>query len=352
MQSNKTVAVAMSGGVDSSVAAFLLLETGYNVVGITGMMENSDNSQKIAERAERMCKKLDIKHHVLDLSISFKKHVIDYFENTYKKAFTPNPCIMCNKFIKWGEISKYAINTLQADYYATGHYAKIVKKDEKYYLYPAKDASKDQIYYLFELNQSQLSQTIFPLTDYTKSEVREIAQKNDLIEEQYKESQDICFISKSMTTQKYLRNILGKKCGDFVDVNTMKKIGEHSGCYQFTIGQRKGIGIAYSEPLYVVDVVGETNTVYVGVRENLFSKNLTLSNPIMHDYENSTEFEALVKVRNNMYAQSAHITQKIIDDIPILDIVFDDKISAITKGQAAVLYDKNDGHLIGGGWIQ
>ncbi len=348
MSSNKKVVVAISGGVDSSVAALLLKQQGYEVIGVTGKMQDDENSNLVAQKAAALAQKLGIEHHVLDLSVDFQKCVIDYFDETYKKAHTPNPCIACNNNIKWGKIFDWAMNEINADFYATGHYAKIMQKNGKYLLYPTKDRAKDQIYYLFELTQEQLAKTLFPLADYTKDEIKNIADENNLVEKNtYKESQDVCFIDKKMTTQRYLADKFGKIRGDFVEINSGKKLGEHNGYYRYTIGQRKGIGIAYTEPLYVVDIDAAKNTVYLGIRGDLFKKSMVIQNPVMHDCEGVKEFDALVKIRNNMYMQEAHITQA----NQSLTISFKEPASAITKGQATVLYDISDGHLIGGGWI-
>ena len=163
----KIAAVALSGGVDSSVTAMILQQRGYEVIGITGKMVNTPAADKICENAKNVADKLGIKHYTLDVCDKFQKYVIDYFENSYKKGRTPNPCIVCNQFIKWGEIFDYAINTLGADVFATGHYADIRNIDGVYKLYPAKDEHKDQLYFLYRLGQKELSKTIFPLSSKT-----------------------------------------------------------------------------------------------------------------------------------------------------------------------------------------
>ena len=204
MIGGKKAVVALSGGVDSSVAAFLLKQQGYEVIGLTGKMTNSPAADSVIENAKNVADSLGIEHYVYDASSLFKENVIDYFENSYRKGQTPNPCIMCNKFIKWGELFDFAVETLGADVYATGHYANIVSKDGMYKLYPASDEHKDQLYFLYKLTQKQLSKTIFPLSGYTKLEVREIAHDYNLPTKSSKESQDICFIQKPMTSKKYL----------------------------------------------------------------------------------------------------------------------------------------------------
>lgn len=332
---NKKVAVALSGGVDSAVSAKLLLEEGYEVVGLTGKMTCSTDFDAVVSNAKRVADKLGIEHYVYDATKEFDEKVIKYFENSYANGQTPNPCIMCNKYIKWGCLFDYAINVIGADYIATGHYAKI--RDGK--LYPASDEHKDQLYFLFMLDRGKLEKTLFPLSKYRKAEVRVLAEKYDLPPKSSKESQDICFIKAPMTTKKYLNNTFGTKEGKFVEKSTGKVLGTHDGFWQYTIGQRKGIGIAAPYPLYVIEIEPKTNTVFVGEKNDLFITEL-----VLNDYNwTDEEFEALVKIRYNMNAVKASVKGG--------KIIFDEPVSAITKGQACVLYDINDGHLLGGAWI-
>ena len=340
------VAVALSGGIDSSVTAALLLENGYEVVGITGKMFSDEHSEEIVKNAKKVADNLGIEHFVLDLSEDFFKYVINYFETSYKDGKTPNPCIMCNKYIKWGTLFDYAIKELNADFIATGHYANIKFEDGFYKLYPAIDEKKDQLYFLFQLSQEQLSKTLFPLSEYKKAEVKSLAEKYNLPTKSSKESQDICFIKHPMTTKKYLNNILENKKGDFIEKSSGKILGHHDGYWQYTIGQRKGIGIAAPEPLYVIEIDPQTNTVFVGFKEDLYKNKLILSN-IQWSYPiDKKEFEALVKIRYNMNPIKAFI--KIDKEI---EIIFNDMISAIAPGQACVIYDIENGSLLGGSFI-
>lgn len=348
---NKKVAVALSGGVDSSVTALLLKNQGYEVVGITGKMVDDENFETVCQNAKKVADKLEIKHYILDLSEDFKKNIIDYFIDSYKNGETPNPCIVCNRTIKWGKILDYAINELGCDYIATGHYASIKEVDGQFLLYPAKDEKKDQLYYLYELNQEQLSKTILPLSGMEKTQIRQIAQKNDLPSKSSKESQDICFIKKPYTTKKFLLEHIKPQKGDFVMEKTGEKIGVHQGAFQYTKGQRKGIGIAYSEPLYVTKTDTKNNIVYCGIKEELLSDSLTLSDFNWHD-KDFKGGECLVKIRYNMSAVKA---EAILNNTvgcghyrPNINIKFKEPVSGITCGQACVLYDKGDGHLIGG----
>ncbi len=343
----KKAVVALSGGVDSSVAALLLQQQGYEVIGITGKMINTQNAAVICENAKNVADKLGIRHIILDLTDKFKHEVIDYFKKSYEEGKTPNPCIKCNQFIKWGDIFDYAMDELNADVYATGHYAKIKCENGIYRLYPAYDENKDQLYFLSRLKQYQLARTIFPLSDYKKEEVRQIADRYDLPPKSSKESQDICFIHKPLTTKKYLIDKLGEKRGDFIDILTGKKWGEHNGCYQYTIGQRKGIGIAAPYPLYVIDIDASKNIVYLGREEDNYKNNVKIKDLNLAMPLEKKEFDALVKIRYNMSHKKAHVC--ICGDCA--DIEFYEPVNSITTGQACVIYDINDRYLIGSGWI-
>ena len=344
---NKRVAVALSGGVDSSVTSLLLKNQGYDVIGITAKTTSSMEAEIVVKNAARVAQKLEIPFYPFDATSVFQDRVINYFEESYQKGETPNPCIMCNKYMKWGKLFDFAINELEADYIATGHYARIKNDYGIYKLYPALDQHKDQLYFLFMLDQKHLSKTLFPLSNLKKEEVRKIALENDLPSKSSKESQDICFIKAPMTTKKYLNNIFSPKTGEFVEKNTGKVLGHHTGYWQYTIGQRKGIGLAAPEALYVVDIDSAKNLVYVGYKDSLLSKTLTLKR-INWSYPIETNsFEALVKIRYNMKSVEAKVT--IYPEKTIVD--FAENISAIAKGQACVIYDIKDGHLLGGGFI-
>lgn len=341
------VAVAMSGGVDSSVTALLLKQQGYEVIGVSAKTTCSKEAEQVIRNAEEVAKKLNIPFYPLDVSQTFKEKVIKYFENSYKSGETPNPCIMCNKYMKWGVLFDYAIKELGADFIATGHYANIKEENGVYKFFPASDEHKDQLYFLFLLEQEHLKRTLFPLSSYKKDEVRKIAYDNDLPSKSSKESQDICFIKAPMTTKKYLNNIMTPKKGQFIEKSTNKILGEHEGFWQYTIGQRKGIGLAAPEALYVTGIDAETNTVFVGYKDELLSDSLTLRNFNWSYSQEETEFDALVKIRYNMQAVRAKI--KLENDLVLID--FYEPVSAIAKGQACVIYDVKDGHLLGGAFI-
>ncbi len=346
--SRTKVAVALSGGLDSSVCCHLLKLQGYDVIAVTAKMTDTPDFEQIVANAQEVAKKIGIPHHIIDLSEIFQNKIIDYFENSYKCGKTPNPCILCNKFIKFGALADYARKTLNADYLATGHYAKILNDNGVYKLYPAADTKKDQLYYLFELNQEQLSHTLFPLHSYLKEEIRKIAIENDLPSKSSKESQDICFIKKPMTTKKYLCEKIPMKQGKFIHIKTNQQLGTHQGYAQYTIGQRKGIGIAYCEPLYVAKIDAPNNIVYLGGKDDLLENTVHICNINLQYPKTETEFDALVKIRYNMDFQKARV--KLINSNEAV-IVFESNVSAITQGQAAVFYSCEDVHLIGGGWI-
>ena len=343
----KRVAVALSGGVDSAVTALLLKQQGYDVVGLTAKMTCDDNAQNVVENAKKVADCLGIQHFALDVSKEFEKEIIEYFKNSYENGKTPNPCMMCNKIIKWGILFDYAINTLGADFVATGHYANIKEVDGYYKLYPASDEHKDQLYFLFLLTQEKLAKTLFPLHSYKKSEVKELAIKYNLPPKSSKESQDICFIKPPMTTKKFLASFLPEKQGNFIEKRTGKILGKHDGFWQYTIGQRKGIGLAAPEALYVVGIEPQSNIVYVGYKNELFIDKLMLNNICWSYPQTKTEFEAFVKIRYNMDFVKSKVV--VVDDG--VYIYFSEPVSALTKGQACVIYDVKDKHLLGGGII-
>lgn len=340
------IAVAMSGGIDSSVTAFLLLQQGFEVVAITGDMTND---QELLKKAKGICDFLNIEHHIIDLKEKFNKEVHNYFIETYKKGYTPNPCAICNSKVKWGGIFDYAINDLKCDLFATGHYANISENNGIYRLERAKCDNKDQLYFLFSLTQKELAKTYFPLGKYSsKDEIRQIAQENGLPSQSYKDSQGICFIKKPMTVKKYLYRQFGELRGKVINVSTDKVIGKHDGYYQYTVGQRKGLGIADKFPLYVTDIDAENNIVYVGYEENAYSNevNVTDINWQQNEFK-SKEFTAQAKVRYNSPAKKC----RVIATENSAKVIFEEKVFGIAKGQFCVIYDETNNYLISGGKI-
>lgn len=346
---NNKIAVAMSGGVDSTTVAVLLMQKGYEVVGITGIMH--EKAEEASKNASDACNKIGIAHYALDLKEEFNKTVVDYFKNSYKNGLTPNPCTHCNRLIKWGALADYAFDKLNADFYATGHYARIMKKENGFCLYRGMDAKKDQSYMLFGLTQEQLSKTLFPLGEMEKPNVIKIAKENSLDAVDREESQDVCFISPPETTQSYLINEFGEKEGEIIDYKTGKVLGTHKGAYNFTIGQRKGIGVAASEPLYVISTDPTENKIYVGFKDMLSSQEFDVENINwqQEEYREKQEFSAMVKIRYNSSAQEAIIvkTGRNSAHVKFLEPKF-----AITPGQAAVFYDMENEYVLCGGWIK
>lgn len=343
------VAVAMSGGVDSTTVALLLLKKGYEVIGITGIMH--DKMQEASVNAKKECDSIGIEHHTLDLRKEFNDAVISYFENSYKKGLTPNPCTVCNMLIKWGSLADYAFDKLNADFYATGHYARIMEENGNFKLFRGLDAKKDQSYMLFALTQKQLSMTIFPLGDMNKSETKQIAQENNISAADNKESQDVCFICPPETTQSYLISKFGELEGEIIDFETGKVLGTHKGAYNFTTGQRKGIGVAASAPLYVISTDPEENKIYVGFKELLSSQEFDVENVNWQqdEFAYKDEFIAMTKIRYNSGAQEAIVTKTGENSV---HVKLKEPKFAITSGQAAVFYDMNDEYVLCGGWIK
>ena len=347
MERQKVAVVAMSGGVDSSVTALLLQQKGYKVIGLTAKMQDTKSASTVVQNAKRVADLLGIELIVYNTIDKFNDKVVNYFIDAYKNGKTPNPCVVCNQFIKWGTLFDYATEILEADVFATGHYADVRCVDGIYKLYPAKDEHKDQLYFLYRLGQKQLSKTIFPLYHFEKSQVKQIAIDYNLPPKDSKESQVICFIQKPVTTKSFLVDKFGVKKGDFIDVLTGKKWGVHQGCYQYTIGQRRGIGIAAPYPLYVVDIDAQKNIVYLGREEDNYRKTLKVVDLNWAYSFPKTEFDAWVKIRYNMPHKKAHVS--VFDGFA--DIEFYESVNSVTNGQSCVIYDIEDKHLIGGGFI-
>ncbi|KEI10305.1 thiouridylase [Clostridium sp. K25] len=341
---SKKVAIGLSGGVDSSVAAYLLKEKGYDLIGITMKVSDVD----VSEDAAKIAQKLDIPYHILDLRDEFKNHVIDNFAEEYLQGKTPNPCAMCNKYIKFGVLLQKA-KELGADYIATGHYARVEEHNGRYLVLNAKDDKKDQTYMFYSLTQDVLKHILMPCGEYTKVQIREIARNLDLEVHDKKESMDICFIPDN-DHGKYIQSLECKdriKPGNFVDKQG-NILGKHKGLIYYTIGQRKGLGLSLGKPGFVVDIIPERNEVVVGDESEIFNSGLIAKdiNFIPFDsLENPMEVEA--KIRYSTTKSKATI-------IPFeegkVKVVFEDKQRAITKGQRVVFYIQD--MLVGGGTIE
>lgn len=351
----KKVAVGMSGGVDSSVCAVLLMEQGYQVSGVTlklheerADMEKTCGSLTDAEDAKKVADKLGIEFFVCDMKDTFKKQVIERFSQSYERAETPNPCILCNRYIKFDAMLEYA-KSIGMDYVATGHYANVEfdEKSGRYLLKKATDLSKDQSYVLYSLTQDQLSHILFPLGNLEKSKVRQIAEQNDFHNAKKKESQDICFVPDGDYAA-FIRRYRGISFpeGDFVDKEG-KILGKHKGIIHYTVGQRKGLGLSFPCPMYVVSKNLENNTVVLAPIEELYQSTFYATDiNLISVPKIEGEMKVCAKIRYNQKEQPATVIQ--IDD-NTLQVTFLEPQKAITKGQAVVLYDGDI--VVGGGTI-
>ncbi len=346
----KKVMIGMSGGVDSSVAAYLLIKQGYEVVGCTLHMFDSENSccgiDGIYD-AKMVCNKLKIPHKVLHFKEVFSDKVLDYFVNEYKRGYTPNPCIQCNRYVKWDAMLNEAYN-MGFDYIATGHFANVIEMPNGRYTFKkAKSAAKDQTYVLYSLTQDMVKHTLMPVGDFEKSEIREMADELGLINADKPDSQDICFAPDG-DYQGFMVRERGysEQTGNFVDVEG-NILGEHKGISHYTIGQRKGLGIAFGEPRYVTSIDPVTRNVVLGSNEDLMTTELRCTNVNSMAYE---EFkvgqEVFAKIR---YAdRGANAIVKSYDG-NVMELEFERPVRAVTPGQAVVMYE--DDILLGGGYI-
>ena len=354
---SKRVVVGMSGGVDSSVTAYLLKEQGYEVIGVTMQVWPEDSqfeeieggccSLSSVEDARRVAHKFEIPFYVMNFKEVFKSKVIEPFIDEYLNGRTPNPCIACNKYIKFDEFLKKA-RELDADYIATGHYAKIYDKDGRFLLERSEDDKKDQTYVLYNMTQYQLEHTLMPCGEYSKDRIRQIAKEIGLNVHNKKDSEEICFIPDN-DHGAYIKREVPKsvKEGNFVDSNG-KVLGKHKGIVYYTIGQRKGLGIALGKPVFVKDINVMKNEIILGTEEDIFKTELIASDLNFIPFDDlSEELEVKAKIR-----YSAKATDAIIYPLGNgkVKVVFKEKVRAITKGQSVVFYKGK--LLIGGGIIE
>jgi len=350
----KRVLVAMSGGVDSSVAAAILKEQGYEVIGATmkiwpketcGMHgERSCCSLDDIEDARKVCNNLGVKHYVLNFEKIFREEVIDYFAKTYMKGRTPNPCIICNEKIKFGGFLKKA-RELDCDFISTGHYVRI-ENNGAFRLKESADKSKDQSYVLFSLKQGQLKKAIFPVGDLKKNEVRKMAEELGFEVFDKKDSQEICFVTDNKYSD-FIKEYCGveSKDGDIVDSDG-RVLGRHKGYWNYTIGQRRGLGVSAKEPLYVTEIIPESNLIRVGEFSNIKRKKFIVKDAILSHGLKDMPKDVEVKIRYTH--KKAGATLRDIGDDKI-EVEFSKPQEAITPGQAAVFYDGE--YVLGGGWI-
>lgn len=351
------VVIGMSGGVDSSVAAALLIDQGYEVVGLFmhNWEEDDDNEVCTAvtdyEDVKRVCNKLGIPYYTVNFAKEYLDRVFSYFLDEYSKGRTPNPDVLCNREIKFGPFLEYA-KSLGADYIATGHYARVNRKDGKTYLLKAEDANKDQTYFLNQLNQEQLKDVLFPLGDICKPKVREIAEKYGLSTAEKKDSTGICFIGEKRFRE-FLKNYLPCKKGKIID-NKGNVVGEHEGVIYYTLGQRKGLNIGgrrdgNGDRWFVIDKDVKNNNLIVsqGEGDELFSKGLITYNVNwIPDKPKTKEFDCYAKFRYRQPDQKVHV--KILKDKICVD--FYEKQRAVTPGQYVVFYSETE--CLGGGVIE
>jgi tRNA-uridine 2-sulfurtransferase len=347
----KKVVVGLSGGVDSSVAAALLCQQGYDVIGLTLWLMRGKGqccSEGMVDAA-KICDQLGIEHQIIDSRDTFEQYIIDYLVTGYEAGITPLPCSQCNKAVKFGPMVKYAQTELGYEAIATGHYARITPDPHtgRYQLRRAIDRSKDQSYFLYDLEQDILAATVFPLGDTLKTQTREIATQLGLSTADKPESQDLCLVEKHGSMQGFLDRYINHHPGDIVNL-AGEVLGRHTGIHHYTIGQRKGIGIAAAEPLYVVSLNAIENRVVVGSREETHSSECTIDRVNWVSIEPpTTPIKAEVQVRYRCTPVSTSIVP--LDEHSV-KLVFDEPQFGITPGQAAVWYD--DDLLLGGGIIR
>jgi len=344
------VIVGMSGGVDSAVAAYLLKEEGYDVIGVTlKSWEGEDNRCCEIDEARNTAFKLSFPFYPWNTVMNFREKIVEPFIDDYLRGRTPNPCVLCNRYVKWETLIHIA-KIKDAEYVATGHYARIEKMNDRFAVGVAKDKTKDQSYMLYNLTQDDLSHTLFPLANLTKSEVRGIAKDIGLSVAEKGDSQEICFVTDGNYAEFLERERKDEipKEGNFLDTKG-NVLGKHKGITHYTVGQRKGLGLALGFPAYVKKIRPQKNEVVIGSVEEIFSKTITCEKVNFMGIAPLQENEAInakVKIRYHHAGENAKI-ESLGDK---LKIAFENSVKAAAPGQSAVFYN-NDGLVLGGGII-
>lgn len=354
----KRVVVGMSGGVDSSVAAYLLKEAGYEVIGVTMQIWQREDEDTVSENggccglsavedARRVSQRLGIPHYVMNFRDEFQDKVIRYFMEEYLAGRTPNPCIACNRYVKWESLLERSMQ-IGADYIATGHYSRIAHlPNGRYAIQCSATAAKDQTYALYNLTQEQLAHTLMPVGDYEKSRIREIADEIGLTVAHKPDSMEICFVPDG-DYARYIDENSGRVLpeGNFVTTDG-RVVGRHKGITHYTVGQRKGLNLSMGRPVFVVEIRPETNEVVIGDSQDVFTDRLVCTNL---NYMSVPDFEddmpVTAKIRYNHRGAKARV-RKLDEDMA--EVIFDEPVRAVTPGQAVVFYDGE--YVAGGGTI-